>query len=91
MRELREVLCGKLTKTLWEIFRSDAEVEKVKKYRDEYETKSALIGFAGFALSVLVILWALIILVRFFAFDNFLYNFFVFCMLLTGDGINEIR
>lgn len=71
-----------------EYFRSDAEVQEPRENRNDRETKSALIGISGFVLSVFFILWALIILVRFYIFDSILYNVFLFCMLLTGIGFN---
>lgn len=53
--------------------------------RDKYETKSAIVAVSGFILSVFFILWALIVLVRFYVFDNILYNIFLICMMTTGE------
>lgn len=59
-------------------------MQEPRKNRNDHETKSVMIGISGFVLSVFFILWALIVLVRFYIFDNVLYNIFLFCMLLTG-------
>lgn len=66
-------------------FRSDAEVQKPSvHHRGDHETKAALIACCGFLLSTFFIVWALLILVRFYIFDNIFYNLFLFCMLTTG-------
>lgn len=67
---------------------ADAEVQKSGKCRSDVETKSAIIALIGFILSVFFIVWALIILVRFYIFDNILYNLFLFCMMVLGIGFN---
>lgn len=69
--------------------RSDAEVQKSTNNRDAHETKSLVIAFSGFLLSVFFIVWALIVLVRFYIFDNILYNIFLMCMLMTGNGLSD--
>jgi hypothetical protein len=60
-------------------------VQGPRKDRDDHETKAALMGVSGFAMSVLIILWSLIILVRFYIFDSLFYNLFLFCMLVSGQ------
>lgn len=65
--------------------RSDEGVQGPRKDRDDHETKAALMGVSGFAMSVLIILWSLIILVRFYIFDSLFYNLFLFCMLVSGQ------
>lgn len=47
--------------------------------------KSVTIAISGFVLSVFFILWALLVLVRFYVFDNILYNLFLLCMMSTGN------
>lgn len=57
--------------------------------RDKSESKSAIIiAISGFLLSVFFILWAMIILVRFYVFDHLLYNLFLCCMMATGVVFN---
>jgi hypothetical protein len=68
-------------------FRPDEEVQVANKERDDHETKAALMGVSAFAMSVLIILWSLIILVRFYIFDSLFYNLFLFCMLVSGTLI----
>lgn len=71
-----------------EIFRADAEVQKLKLFRDGHQTKCAAIGLGGFIISVFFIYWSLIVLVRFYVFDNAFYNLFLLCMMGTGEFIN---
>lgn len=61
-----------------------------KNVRDAHETKSLVIALSGFILSVFFIIWALIILVRFYIFDNIFYNIFLACMFLTGNEFELI-
>lgn len=68
-------------------FRSDAEENKARVHRNDHESKTALIALSGFTLSVFIILWALIVLVRFYIFDSILYNIFLLCMLVTGKNL----
>lgn len=63
-------------------------MQEPRQNRNDHETKSAMIAVCGFVLSVLFILWALIVLVRFYVFDSILYNIFLLCMMLTGIGFN---
>lgn len=56
---------------------------------DECDTSAAAIALSGFCLSVFFIWWAMIILVRFYIFDNILYNLFIFCMLVTGEQCKD--
>ena len=64
------------------------EEQTQRKDRDTYETKAVIIAVSGFILSVFFILWAFIVLVRFYVFENILYNLFLLCMLTTGKKIN---
>lgn len=64
-------------------------MQKSTNNRDAHETKSLVIAFSGFLLSVFFIVWALIVLVRFYIFDNILYNIFLMCMLMTGNGLSD--
>lgn len=68
-------------------FRPDAEVNKPRVDLIDHESKSAFIALSGFTLSVFFILWALIVLVRFYIFDNILYNIFLLCMLVAGKKL----
>lgn len=67
----------------------NAEVSAERRDRDDHETKSVTIAFGGFILSVFFILWALIVLVRFYVFDNIFYNLFLFCLLTIGRIIER--
>ena len=60
-------------------------MEKAKKFRSDHEIKIAIIGLSGFFLSTLIILWALVILIRFYIFEGPIYTFFTFCMLTSGE------
>lgn len=67
----------------------NAEVSAERRDRDDHETKSATIALGGFILSVFFIIWALIVLVRFYVFDNVFYNLFLFCLLTIGKNIER--
>lgn len=71
-------------------FRSDVEVEKKKENRSDDDTKIAIIALSGFIISVFLILWALLALVRFYVFDNVFYSLFIFCTLVTGKKLKKI-
>lgn len=62
------------------------EVEK--KPQNNFEMETALTALIGFILSVFLILISLIILVRFWAFENILYNLFVLCYFVVGVVLN---
>lgn len=62
------------------------EVEK--KPQNNFEIETSMTSLLGFILSVFLILISLIILVRFWAFENFLYNLFVFCYFVAGIVLN---
>lgn len=47
---------------------------------------ASIIGLSGFGLSVFFMWWAMIVLVRFYIFDNILYTIFMFSMLVTGEN-----
>lgn len=57
---------------------------KEEECEDRNNTKSAIVAASGFCLSIFFIWWALIILVRFYVFENILYNVFICCMLVIG-------
>lgn len=68
----------------------NAEVSAERRDRDGgHETESVTIALGGFILSVFFILWALIVLVRFYVFDNVFYNLFLFCLLTIGKNIQR--
>lgn len=62
------------------------EVEK--KPKNNFETQTAVTALVGFILSIFLILISLIILVRFWAFENILYNLFVTCYFVVGIALN---
>lgn len=67
-----------------------SEVENQKKTceSDHVSTQIGITALVGFILSVIIILISLIILVRFWAFENFIYNLFVFSYLIVGIIFN---
>lgn len=52
--------------------------------KSDLETRVAVLAISGLILSVLIIIWALVILVRFWIFDSIYYNIFLLCMLSAG-------
>lgn len=62
----------------------EIENQKPVKYDFDHVAQTLLTALVGFILSVFLILIALIILMRFYAFENVLYMCFVTCFLLVG-------
>ena len=50
--------------------------------------RCGVLGIVGFILSVIFILLSLVVLVRFWIFDNIAYNIFVLSMLIIGILFN---
>lgn len=69
-------------------FRNVDEEENQKKVRQDYAVRCGVLGIAGFILSVIFILLSLVVLVRFWVFDNIAYNIFVLSMLIIGIIFN---
>lgn len=62
--------------------------EVQKNPHNNFLIQTAVTAIGGFILSILLILIALVILVRFWVFENILYNLFVFCFLSVGVILN---
>jgi hypothetical protein len=60
----------------------------IKESQFDHASQVAITSIAGFVLSVLLILFALIILVRFWVFESILYNLFVLSFFVIGVIFN---